>query len=174
MTVNTDYKKFSYRPMAMHLSEASEVLDDRIDEFLSLCQAHHSLEDTAFGNPASQSTSEIVAVGRIASDSLEGKLNIASLVLETSRRMGAGLRVPLKVDSVQSFEFFPGQVVALRGVNASGEYFSVKEILRLPLLPQAATPPAALDLFNKYLGGGPDAMEEDQRTFDHGRSHRVE
>jgi DNA polymerase alpha subunit B len=162
MVVNTDYQKFSYRPMAMHLSEASEVLDDRIDEFISLCQIHHSLEDTAFGNPASQSTSEIVAVGRIASDSLEGKLNTASLVLETSRRMGAGLRVPLKVDSLQSFQFFPGQIVALRGVNASGEYFSVKEILSFPLLPPAATPPSSLDLFNRSLGGGPDAMDEDQ------------
>ncbi|KAH0547556.1 hypothetical protein FGG08_000281 [Glutinoglossum americanum] len=162
LTANTDVKKFSYRPMAMHLSEASEVLDDRIDEFLILCQAYHSLEDTAFGNPASQSTSEIVAVGRIASDSWEGKLNTASLVLETSRRMGAGLRVPLRVDSLPSFEFFPGQIVALRGVNASGEYFSVKEILKFPLLPPAATLPPTLDLFNKSLCGGPDAMEEDQ------------
>ncbi|KAI9763290.1 MAG: DNA-directed DNA polymerase alpha subunit pol12 [Geoglossum simile] len=163
MIVNTDYKKFSYRPMAMHLSEASEVLDDRIDEFISLCQTHHSLEDTAFGNPASQSTSDVVAVGRIASDSLEGRLNTASLVLETSRRMGAGLRVPLKVDSLQSFQFFPGQIVALRGVNASGEYFSVKEILSLPLLPPAATPPESLDLFNKSLSGGPDAMDDEDQ-----------
>ncbi|KAI9652198.1 MAG: DNA-directed DNA polymerase alpha subunit pol12 [Trizodia sp. TS-e1964] len=157
----SDTKKYSYRPMAMHLSEASEVLDDRIDEFLLSVQAHYSFDDASFGNPASQSTNEIVAVGRIASDSLEGQLNIASLVLETSRRMGAGLRVPLKLDSIPVYEFFPGQIVALKGVNASGEYFSVSEILTMPLLPPAASNTKALQAHHDRLHGGPDAMEED-------------
>ena len=152
LTANSDLKKYAYKPMAMHLSEASEVLDDRIDVFMSLVQAHHSLEDSTFGNAASQSTSEIVAVGRIASDTLEGKLNSASIVLETSRRMGAGLRVPLKLDSIPSYEFFPGKIVALRGVNASGEYFSVKEVLGMPLLPPAASLPGTLDELNARLG----------------------
>ena len=154
-------KKFSYRPMAMHLSEASEVFDDRIDEFTTLVQAHHELPDTAFGNPAGQSTNDVVAVGRIASDSLDSKLNAASVVLETSRKMGAGIRVPLKLDAIPSFEFFPGQIVALRGVNASGEYFSVKELLDVPFLPVAASLPATLDVHNGRLRGGPDAMDDD-------------
>ncbi|KAI9847000.1 MAG: DNA-directed DNA polymerase alpha subunit pol12 [Sclerophora amabilis] len=161
LTANTDLKKFSYRPMAMHLSEASEILDDRIDEFLALVQSHHSLPDDAFANPATQNTSEIVAVGRIASDSLDAKPNVASLVLESSRRTGAGIRVPLKVEDLSSFQFFPGQIVALKGVNASGAYFSVREVLDLPLLPNAASPPATLDLCAERLRGGPDAMEED-------------
>ena len=135
----------------MHLSEASEVLDDRIDEFQSLIQAHHSLEDSAFGNAANRATSEIIAVGRLASDSLEGKLNASSLLLETSRRTGAGLRVPLKVESV-SHEFFPGQIVAVRGINASGDYFSVNEVLEVPLLPPAASLPSTIDGLNERLG----------------------
>jgi DNA polymerase alpha subunit B len=152
LTANTDLKKFSYKPMAMRLSEASEVLDDMIDEFAQLIQEHHKLEDNAFGNPASQRTSEIIAVGRIASDSLEGKLNTASLVLETSRRMGAGRRVPLRVDALPGYHFFPGQIVAFRGTNASGEYFSVSEMLTVPILPPAASTPAALDAINERLG----------------------
>ena len=151
LTANTDLKKFYYKPMAMHLSEASEVLDDRIDEFQLLIQSHHQLEDSVFGNAAAQATNEIIAVGRVASDTLEGKINAASLVLETSRRTGAGLRVPLKVESV-SHEFFPGQIVALRGMNASGEYFSVSEILEAPLLPPAASLPSILDDLNERLG----------------------
>ena len=149
LTANTDLKKFYYKSMAMHLSEASEVLDDRIDEFMALIQSHHNLEDSALGNAASKSTSEVVAVGRVASDSPEGKLNAASLVLETSRRSGAGLRVPLKVDTVSSYEFFPGQIIAVRGINASGEYFSVSELLEVPLLPPAASLPSLLDSFNQ-------------------------
>lgn len=143
--------------MAMRLSEASEILDDRIDEFISIFQKQYGDEDVTFGDAATQSTSEIIAVGRIASDSLEGKLNPASLVLETSRRTGAGLRVPLKVDSLP-VHFFPGEIVALKGINASGQYFSVKEVLPIPLLPPAASTPAALDAINERLGGSESAQ----------------
>jgi len=148
---NTDLSKFAYKPMAMKLSEASEILDDRIDSFLDLVQSHYNLEDAEFGNPASQSTSEIVAVGRIASDTAEGKLNAASVVLETSRRTGAGLRAPLKLDKISSYDFFPGKIVALRGHNASGEYFDVSEILKLPLPPAAASSIADLDAIQAKL-----------------------
>ena len=151
LTANTDLKKFYYKPMAMHLSEASEVLDDRIDEFQALVQEYHGFEDSAFGNAAAQSTNETVAVGRVVSDSLEGKLNAASLMIEVSRRIGAGLRVPLKVDSI-SHEFFPGQIVALRGINASGEYFAVSEVIDIPLLPTPGSLPSTLDTMNERTG----------------------
>ncbi|RDW94817.1 hypothetical protein BP5796_00580 [Coleophoma crateriformis] len=160
----SDMKKLSYKPMAMKSSEASEILDDRIDEFMLLVQNHHKLEDTEFGSAASQSTNEIVAVGRIASDSLDGKLNASSIVLETSRRMGAGLRVPLKIDSVRGFQFFPGQVVALKGINASGENFAVREILEVPLLESSASTPAQIDAHIERLRGGPDAMDTDSEA----------
>ena len=158
LTANTDLKKFYYKPLAMHLSEASEVLDDRIEEFQALVQSYHNIESSEFGNAASESTNEIIAVGRIVSDSPEGKLNAASLMLETSRRTGAGLRVPLKVDSISS-EFFPGQIVAVRGINASGEYFSVNEVIEMPLLPPAASLPSTIDSLNERLGMSEDATD---------------
>lgn len=161
LTSNSDMKKLSYRPMAMHLSESSEILDDRIDEFMTLIQERHKLEDADFGNAASQSTNEVVAVGRIASDSLDGKINTATLVLEASRRMGAGARTPLKMGRVSGFQFFPGQIVALKGINASGEDFTVSEILDAPLLPNAASPPATMGAHLTRLQGGPDAMDTD-------------
>ncbi|TAQ90644.1 hypothetical protein B7494_g1066 [Chlorociboria aeruginascens] len=161
LTANSDKDKLSYKPMAMKSSEASEILDDRIDEFMLLVQAHHKLEDSAFGSAASQSINEIVAVGRIASDSLEGKLNTSSLVLEMSRRMGAGLRIPLKMGTVSGFQFFPGQIVAVRGINTSGENFTVSDILEMPLLPSAASTPAGLMTHVQRLKGDPDAMDDD-------------
>lgn len=142
--------------MGMRLSEASEILDDRIDELTTIFQKHYESHDLTFGSAATQSTSEIIAVGRIASDALEGKLNPASLVLETSRRTGAGRRVPLKVDSVPGLSFFPGQIVALRGINPSGEYFTVKEILPIPLLPPAASPAVTLENINERLENAGD------------------
>ncbi|KAF2486215.1 DNA polymerase alpha subunit B N-terminal-domain-containing protein [Neohortaea acidophila] len=152
LKANTELPKFAYRGMAMKLSEASEILDDRIDNFTDLIQAHHQLPDHAFGNPAAQSTAEVVAVGRIACDVPNGKLNPASLCLETSRRMGAGLRVPLKLEGL-SFDFFPGKIVALRGTNVSGEYFSATEVLEMPSLPVAASTPDELDVHHARLSG---------------------
>nr|POE62428.1 dna polymerase alpha subunit b [Quercus suber] len=150
LKANTDLSKFNHRTMAMKLSEASEILDDRIDHFTDLVQTHHDLADGAFGNPAAQSTAEIIAVGRIACDTPEGKLNAASVVLETSRRMGAGMRVPLKFE-IPNYDLFPGKIVALRGTNVSGEYFVVTEVLTLPLLPPAASSPAELEVHQKRL-----------------------
>ena len=69
LVANSDAKKLSYKTMAMKSSEASEILDDRIDEFMGLVQEHHHLDDSAFGSAANKSINEIVAVGRIASDS---------------------------------------------------------------------------------------------------------
>jgi DNA polymerase alpha subunit B len=157
LKANTDMSKFSYRSMTMKLSEASEVLDDRIDEFRQILQDAMGLDDAAFGNPSLQSPSEIIAVGRIASDTGEGKLNTASLVLEGSRRMASGRRVPLNVDNLPSYNFFPGQIVALRGTNANGDTFVVSEMLALPLLNPPATKPADLDeIHTRYLDT-PDA-----------------
>ncbi|KAF2718920.1 DNA polymerase alpha/primase associated subunit [Polychaeton citri CBS 116435] len=150
LKANTDLSKMAYKGMAMKLSEASEILDDRIDSFTEIIQAHYDLPDTAFGNPAAQSTAEIIAVGRITYDSSVGKLTSPSLVLETSRRMGAGLRVPLKVEGL-SYDFFPGKIVALKGTNVSGEYFAVTEILSVPLLGQSASTPAEIEGDNNRL-----------------------
>ncbi|OAA74082.1 DNA polymerase alpha/primase associated subunit [Cordyceps fumosorosea ARSEF 2679] len=162
LTAASDQKKMAYKPLAMKLSEASEILDDRIDDVATLVQRHHGLDDGAFGNPASQGTTEIVAVGRVASDAPEGRLNAASLVLETSRRTGMGFRVPLKMDAVKGWSVFPGQVVALRGTNATGAEFVVREVLEVPLLPNAASTGSALAAHEERMRPrDPDAMSDD-------------
>lgn len=152
LRANTDLPKYNYRPLAMHLSEASEVLDDRIEEFTMSAQKHHSLDDSAFGNAANKSTNEIITVGRIASDTPDAKMNANSIVLEMSRRAGAGVRVPLKFMAGVSGAFFPGQIVALRGTNASGDSFTVAEILEIPMLPPAVSTPSIIEAANERLG----------------------
>jgi DNA polymerase alpha subunit B len=161
LTAASDQKKLGYKPLAMKASEASETLDDRIDEFLFLVKEHYKLDDAAFGSAATQSTTETYAVGRIASDSAEGKLNAASLVLETSRRTGAGVRIPLNLKKLPGYQFFPGQIAAFKGINTSGQEFVVHEILSIPLLPNAASTPAAIESHRDKLRGGPDAMDSD-------------
>ncbi|SZF02513.1 unnamed protein product [Blumeria hordei] len=159
LTANSDIKKLSYKPMAMKSLEASAILDDKTEEFMTLLQNYHNIDESEFGSAAFKGINEVVVVGRIASDSLDAKLNMFSLVLETSRRMGAGLRVPLKFKAEQEFHLFPGQIVALRGINTSGEYFTVSEILELPLLPNAASTYEALQSHVQKLKGGLDTTE---------------
>jgi DNA polymerase alpha subunit B len=165
LKANTDMSKFAYKTMAMKLSEASEVLDDRIDEFRQLLQEHLNLEDSDFGNPSHESPNEVIVVGRIASDSSEGKLNTASLVLEGSRRWGSGRRIPLKLDGLTSYNFFPGQIVALKGTNATGNFFSVSESISLPLLASAATKPEELDMYNTRYLDTPESDPENARPL---------
>ncbi|KAF9880984.1 DNA polymerase alpha primase associated subunit [Colletotrichum karsti] len=160
LTAASDQKKLAYKPLSMKLSEASEILDDRIDEFMHIVQDYHKLDLSEFGNAAYQSTTAVIAVGRIASDAPEGKLNAASLVLELSRRMGGGQRVSLNMGN-KGYSFFPGQIVALKGINTSGNEFVVEEVLEVPLLPNAASTPAALAAHREKLRGDPDAMDTD-------------
>ncbi|KAI1283664.1 DNA polymerase alpha/epsilon subunit B [Xylaria sp. FL0933] len=162
LTATSDQKKLGYKTLAMKASEASEILDDRIDEFMVLVRDYHSIGDEEFGSAASQSTTAIVAVGRIASDSSEGRLNTASLVFETSRRTGNGRRISLNLEKLNGcYQFFPGQIVALRGINSSGQEFLVREVLEVPLLHNAASSPAAIEGHRQRLHGGPDAMDSD-------------
>jgi len=152
---NMDIQLFRYRPMYQKLSEASETQDERIDEFAAAIQEHYSLPDEAFGDPSVASPAEIVAVGRIVSDSLEGKFNASSILLESSRMTGAGARIPLKLQKISSFAFFPGQILAVKGVNSSGGYFQVQEILEPPKLPPASTLVSNLMAYAKRLEAGP-------------------
>jgi len=161
VTIGSDRKKWGYKTLAMKLSEAAEILDDRIEEFAKLVMEHHKLDELAFGSAARQGTGEIVAVGRIASDSSEGKLNEASLVLETSRSTGNAFRIPLNLKQLKGYQFFPGQIVAFKGTNASGREFAVREVLEIPLLPSAASSAADLETHRNRLLGGPDAMDSD-------------
>ncbi|KAF8421092.1 DNA polymerase alpha subunit B N-terminal-domain-containing protein [Tirmania nivea] len=167
LTANVDVKKFSYRPMYQKQYESSRTLDDKIEAFLSLISDTHNIPFDEFTDPSSASPGDVVAIGRICSDSVsDGKLNQASLVLESCRRVGAGSRIPLKFDKLEklpesftgkegnSFSLFPGQIVALRGVNPNGKFFSVKEILGIPPLPIAASQQQDLLATNQKCVGG--------------------
>jgi hypothetical protein len=94
----------------------------------------------------------VYVVGRIVIDVENtigpSKLNESTLTLESSRAMGAGVRVPLRFDSQVTVRdgptpspggagFFPGAIVALRGKNGGAGWFQVEEILtvmRYPLM----------------------------------------
>lgn len=134
--LNVDLKKYHYRTMRMKLSEVAEYFDDKIEQLIeSLLKYNNNnnnnITDDQIGNPANMSQSEIVAVGRIVADSVD-KLNPGSLLFETCRRVGAGMQVRLDVSQLSSYSFFPGQILAIRGINNDGRAFQVNEIIPSP------------------------------------------
>ncbi|RCK56256.1 DNA polymerase alpha subunit B [Candida viswanathii] len=137
LATNFDASKFKFRTMQMKLLESADVLDDQIDRMIEKYQEQNKTADLQFGNPCLSTQSDILCCGRIVPDSpLYDKefLNSTSLYLETSRMSGIGQRVPLNIDNLPSYSFFPGQIVVFKGKNPSGRSFIVEENMALPQL----------------------------------------
>ncbi|KAF9132277.1 DNA-directed DNA polymerase alpha subunit pol12 [Mortierella sp. 14UC] len=146
-----------YRYMFEKITDRGEALDDRIDAFAEIYRK--SYPDTEFRNPAYPSQAVVTVVGRICSDANEGKANEQSLLLETSRTIGNGSRVKLDVMEVKRYNFFPGQIVVLSGLNSHGSVFAVTRVHELPSLPMAGASPADLEDFQyRKMAGQPIKM----------------
>lgn len=131
-----DAIKYKFRTMRQSLLDSADVLDEQIDIFTEIIQQHYDIKSSDIQNPTIQQQSEIWTVGRIVSDSptSEGLLNVESLAIETSRSTGIGRRIRLNFEMISDLSVFPGQIVAMKGKNANGEYFMVSEILKIPYL----------------------------------------
>ncbi|KAF8837908.1 DNA polymerase alpha, subunit B [Paxillus ammoniavirescens] len=167
-------KSRSYRYMYEKVSERSEALDDRIDEFADLVQRHYHIDELADPDAATEEPTTIV--GRIVLDSETStsgaKLNESSLVVESSRMMGSGVRVPIRltpetkirggIKGLGGSSFFPGAIVALRGRNGGGGFFLVEEILTLPPIKTPSPPPNdANAAFSMCIACGPFTVDSD-------------
>lgn len=89
--------------------------------------------------------SKVVCVGRICNEAHEGRLNRASIRLEGSRQHSAGSRISVDLQELskneddptknQSYSFFPGQIVAIEGINSSGRTMQASRLI------EGAAPP---------------------------------
>lgn len=147
-----DSEKYKFRTMRQNLLDVADVLDEQIEIFTKVFQDHYK---TTASDPTIQSQSEITAVGRIVPDSpaADGMLNTESLALETSRLTGIGRRIPLNLERTKEVSLFPGQIVGVRGKNASGDYFVVEEFLQIPHLNSPVSTEGELQSFNEDLDG---------------------
>ena len=72
----------------------------------------------------------MTVVGRICCDTV-GKLNSKSVMLEGSRESSAGKQIAMDLSQVPQFSLFPGQIVAVEGMNGSGNKFVAKKIFEV-------------------------------------------
>lgn len=96
--------------------------------------------------------------GRIVADNDE-KMSERSVLLESSRAMGSGVRIPLDLGQCPAYALFPGQLVCLEGRNPDGTAFIVaeqKNIWAPPPPPPAATAAGAASLL---IASGPYCLD---------------
>ncbi|XP_050404737.1 DNA polymerase alpha subunit B isoform X1 [Patella vulgata] len=123
----------NFRYMFQKLTDKAHVLNDMIEDMASQLQQYNKIEELSH---AALPTQEIVNIcGRICCDSI-GKLNNKSVLLEGSRDTSAGKCIPVDLTSLSEYSLFPGQIIALEGLNSSGQKFVAQKKLqnvRLPL-----------------------------------------
>lgn len=121
-----------YRYMSEKLVERSEALDQLLDARLEDLREVHGFPEPL--HPGIPRQSEFATVGRVCAEpaSVDGLLDGESAVyLEASREVGHGARVRLDLSALEKFSLFPGQVVGVEGVNASGHVISVTRMVQV-------------------------------------------
>jgi len=138
-----------FRYMFHSLDERAQALDDHLQH---LQQAYFDTEDIsnyeAMGVPKQDSVS---VIGRICNDAHTGRLHPTSVLLEGPRHQN-GTRVSLRLDAVSdSYSLFPGQIVKVEGMNASGRSMVAKSMTEGSPLPFPKTKVKELMQF-QHLG----------------------
>ncbi|AEY95917.1 FADL299Cp [Eremothecium gossypii FDAG1] len=150
-----DTKKYKYRTMRQRLLGAADVLDEQIEHFTSVVQKDLGISSAELGDPTIQSQSSIICVGRIVPDNPgDERINMESVSIETSRAAGIGRRIRLNLESIKEYSLFPGQIVAMRGRNANGEFFKVEELLQFPYLNSPVSTAEEIQEAQLALDGG--------------------
>eukprot|EP00698_Gefionella_okellyi_P004427 TRINITY_DN14085_c0_g1_i1.p1 TRINITY_DN14085_c0_g1~~TRINITY_DN14085_c0_g1_i1.p1 ORF type:complete len:495 (+),score=85.27 TRINITY_DN14085_c0_g1_i1:37-1521(+) len=140
-----------YRFMYESLFAKAEVLDERIRKIGEAIVKQYDLATPTRVGVPSQDT--VVCIGRIACDA-EAKINEQSVVL-----VGAeGDRIRLDLSDAPAFSVFPGQVVAVEGINLSGSQLLVKRFFSGSALRAARTPENELRAYQAKLEGQPMSL----------------
>ncbi|KAK9866007.1 hypothetical protein WJX84_007828 [Apatococcus fuscideae] len=119
--------------MSDKISDKVAHIDDRISSFAAAWETEHP---GIVCSPVSATAQEPGwFIGRICCDS-EGRLNDSSILLEGNIAVSGGQRTHLDLSRLPSYRVFPGQVVAIYGMNPSGGCIIALELhSSLPSLP---------------------------------------
>uniref|UniRef100_T1IIF5 dipeptidyl-peptidase III n=1 Tax=Strigamia maritima TaxID=126957 RepID=T1IIF5_STRMM len=112
-----------YRYLYEKLPEKAEIHNQWLEDMgLQL----HKIHDISFASPADiRIAMKHTILGRVWSDGL-GKLNVNQLIIETPLHEGKSSRISLDVSKIPKFSFFPGQLIAIEGVNSQEKFIAEK------------------------------------------------
>ncbi|XP_057707050.1 DNA polymerase alpha subunit B isoform X2 [Corythoichthys intestinalis] len=119
-----DSLRSSYKYMFQRLRDIRNVLTDKIEMLGEDLRSHYNIEEFS---PASLPAQDSVSVlGQVCCDS-NGKLNAQSVLLEAGQEQG-GQQVRVDLSELQQYSLFPGQVVAMEGMNTTGGKLMVSKL----------------------------------------------
>ncbi|KAJ3319784.1 hypothetical protein HDV06_005905 [Boothiomyces sp. JEL0866] len=134
-----------YRYLYEKLTEKGDLLDERLNKFAKFAMENilqkenedQKLDIASFyTHPNTLVQEPRYYSGQICCDSIDGRLNVHSCLLETSRLIGNGTRVQLDFNQIlergESLHLYPGQCIVFKGINNTGNCISVLEIIPLP------------------------------------------
>ncbi|XP_061900169.1 DNA polymerase alpha subunit B isoform X2 [Entelurus aequoreus] len=114
----------SYKYMFQRLRDVRNVLTEKIEDLGEELRSHFSIEE--FSPVSLPAQDSVCVVGQVCCD-CNGRLNAQSVVLEAGPEQGAQ-QVRLDLSELQEYSLFPGQVVAMEGMNTTGEKLVVSKI----------------------------------------------
>ncbi|XP_047110076.1 DNA polymerase alpha subunit B isoform X1 [Schistocerca piceifrons] len=125
VVAHDEVKHQRFRFMFERLQEKADILDDVIHELgQELLQQNNLSEPT---NPTVRHAELFVAAGRVCCDA-NGRLNPTSVLLESEQSFGCGKSVALDLSQLETYSLFPGQIIAIEGVNLDGKKVIVKKL----------------------------------------------
>lgn len=122
-----------YRFMLSSLAQRAESLERRVIDMQASMTKAFKLPSPAPVGVASQQ--QVLNVGRICSET-EGKLSKVGVLLEGSHEQCAGARVPMSLKELRKYSLFPGQVVAVKGVNSTGTKLIAQDLCEVCITQQ--------------------------------------
>uniref|UniRef100_A0A3B3ZTL9 DNA polymerase alpha subunit B n=1 Tax=Periophthalmus magnuspinnatus TaxID=409849 RepID=A0A3B3ZTL9_9GOBI len=112
VTLTSSYKFMFQRLRDIH----NAVLTDKIEELGESLKSHFHIDE--FSPVSLPAQDAITVLGQICCDS-NGKLNAHSVLLEAGPEQG-GQQIPVDLSELKEYSLFPGQVVAMDGMNTTG------------------------------------------------------
>ena len=115
----------TYKHMYTSLEHRANALEAIINNQAQyLAEAHNLIDISPVGLPVQ---SKVTAIGRVCCDAI-GKLNDKSVILEGSRNTSDGARTRLDLSNPNAFTLFPGQIIAVDGIDATGRKMMAKSV----------------------------------------------
>lgn len=124
-----DNVKARYRYMFTPLNERAQIMDKQLLRMQEHMCKIANIEESNLQPVGIASPDMVWCCGRICCDAPEGRINSSSVVLEGSYQQSRGRRVSLDLSGINAYSLFPGQIVLVEGINASGRNFVVKQIV---------------------------------------------
>lgn len=127
----------SYRHMFTTMEERSRALEDHLTTLSNEIISLHGISDGENGIAPLEQVNvprqdKVTCVGRICNEAHEGKLNATSVVIEGSSSTCGGARINVDLSMLKSsktaYSLFPGQIVAIEGMNPTGRKLMAQRV----------------------------------------------